>query len=96
MLETVLTVQRYLTAAIVGVGLATLATMALVFMLSLQVRRREIETMLRLGCSRARLASILFAEVAGVLACGVILASLLAVVLWQLGEGAGQILVRLS
>jgi hypothetical protein len=31
------------------VGLATLATMALVFVLSLQLRRREIETMRKIG-----------------------------------------------
>ena len=70
LLDTVLTVQRYVTAAIFGVGLATLATMVLVFLLSLQVRRREIETMVRLGCSRFRLAAVLTAEVAGVLAAG--------------------------
>jgi putative ABC transport system permease protein len=96
LLETVLTVQRYLTAAIFGVGLATLATLALVFLLSLQVRRREIETMLRLGCSRARLAAILSAEVAGVLVSGVVLAGLLTAILWQLGEEAVRLLVRLS
>ena len=96
LLETVLTVQRYLTAAIVGVGVATLATLALVFLLSLQVRRREIETMLRLGCSRSRLAAILSAEVGGVLVSGVVLAGLLAAILWQLGDQAVRLLVRLS
>jgi putative ABC transport system permease protein len=96
LLETVLTVQRYITAAIVGIGLATLASMALVFLLSLQVRRREIETMLRLGCSRARLAAILATEVAGVLVCGVALAALLAAILSQMGEHAVRALVRLT
>jgi len=96
LLDTVLTVQRYVTAAVVGVGAATLATMALVFVLSLQIRRREIETMVRLGCARSRLAAILTCEVAGVLAAGIVIASLLTALLWQLEGAAVRALVRLS
>ena len=96
LLATVLTVQRYVTAAVVGIGVATLATMTLVFLLSLQIRRREIETMVKLGCSRGRLAAILFTEVAGVLLAGAVLAGGAAVVLWRFGEGVVRLLVRLA
>ena len=96
LLATILTVRQYVTAAVVGVGLATLATMTLVFLLSLQVRRREIETMVKLGCSRGRLAAILAAEVGGVLVMGLILAGVAAMVLWQFGDEAVRLLVRLS
>ena len=94
--ETVLTVQRYVTAAVVGIGLATLATMALVFLLSFQVRRREIATMVKLGCSRGRLAAILAAEVAGVLVAGIVLAGGTTAFLWSFGEGVVRMLVRMS
>lgn len=96
LLATVLAVQQYVTAAIFVVGLATLATMALVFLLSLQIRRREIETMIRMGCSRGRLAAILTTEVATVLLAGVVLAGSLAALLSSLGDEALRLLVRLS
>jgi putative ABC transport system permease protein len=96
LLATVLTVERYVAAAVIGVGIATLATMALVFLLSLQVRRREIETMIRLGCSRARLAALLTTEVASVVLAGVLLAAGLTVLLSRLGDEAVRVLVRLG
>jgi ABC-type antimicrobial peptide transport system permease subunit len=46
-------VQTFVIAAVVVVGISTLATAILVFMLSLRLRRREIETMRKIGGSRA-------------------------------------------
>ena len=96
LLATILTVQEYVTAAMAGVGLATLATAALVFLLSLQVRRREIETMVRMGCSRRRLFAVLTTEIAGVLVAGVVLAAALTALLSRLGHEAVGLLVELA
>jgi len=71
LLATVLTVQNYVIAAVAVVGLSTLATTALVFLLSLRLRSREIETMHKIGGSKSRVVSILSAEVVVVLVLGV-------------------------
>ncbi|MEM1447895.1 MAG: FtsX-like permease family protein [Planctomycetota bacterium] len=96
LLDTVLTVRRYVTAAVAGIGLATLATMALVFLLSLQVRRREIATMVRLGMPRRRLAAVLACEVGAVLLTGVGLAAVVTLGVSRLGESAVRWIVELS
>lgn len=77
LLDTVLTVERFVVAAFVLVGVATLATAALVFLLSIRLRRREIETLVKIGGSRARVRAILLAEVVSVVLASVILAALL-------------------
>jgi putative ABC transport system permease protein len=74
LLATILTVQSYVVAAVVIVGLATLATASLVFMLSLRLRRREIQTMIKIGGSRVRILGVLASEIAGVLVAGMALA----------------------
>ena len=79
LLETVFTVGSYVTVGIAIVGLATLATIGLVFLLSLQLRRREIETMQKIGGSRARISAIVVFEIASVLLAGVLLAAVLAI-----------------
>jgi putative ABC transport system permease protein len=74
LLDTVLTIQSYVTAAIAVVAVATLATAALVFLLSLRLRRREIETLVKIGGSQGRVAAVLLSEVLGVLFLGLLLA----------------------
>lgn len=88
LLSTVITVRRYVMAAVVGVGAATLATMILVFVLSLQLRRREMETMVKIGGARGRVAAIVATEVICVLGAGGLLAAALSVALWQFGDSA--------
>ena len=56
LLETILTVERFVVAGAVIVGMATLAYAALVFMLSLRLRRREVETLFKIGGSRLSVA----------------------------------------
>ncbi len=63
LLQTILTVQSFVVTAVVIVGLATLATATLVFMLSLRLRRREIETMVKIGGSRASIFAVLATEI---------------------------------
>jgi len=87
LLDTVLTIQQFIVAAVIIVGLATIATAALVFLLSLKLRRREIDTMHRIGGSRARVASILMAEVIIVVIVSGALAAVMNVITWQFGAG---------
>jgi putative ABC transport system permease protein len=77
LLGTVLTVQNLVIVALLIVGLATAATAALVISLSLRLRRREIETMFKVGGARLRLGAILASEIVGVLVVAVIVAIVL-------------------
>jgi len=88
LLSTILTVQSYVVAAILMVAVATLATAALVFMLSLRLRRGEIETMIKIGGSRRSVAAVLTSEVVVVLALGVVLAGGLTLVTSRFGSAA--------
>jgi putative ABC transport system permease protein len=63
LLDTILTIRSYLVAAIGVVTLATLSTTALVFMLSFRLRKREIETMVKIGGARGSIAAILASEI---------------------------------
>ena len=82
LLATVLTVQGFVVAALVIVGLATLATATLVFLLSLRLRKREIRTMVRIGGSRGAIAGVVLSEICGVL----VISALLAIILtWLAG-----------
>jgi putative ABC transport system permease protein len=75
LLETILTVQSYVVTAVIIIGISTLATAALVFMLSLRLRRREIQTMTKIGGARGTVVGVLAAEIVGVLAVGVLAAA---------------------
>jgi putative ABC transport system permease protein len=74
LLDTILTVQSYVVTAVVIVGISTLATAVLVFMLSLRLRKREIETMMKIGGARASVLGVLAAEILVVLGAGLFLA----------------------
>jgi putative ABC transport system permease protein len=77
LLGTVFAVRSYVVAALALVGIATLAVTALVFMLSLRLRDREVQTLTRIGAARANVAVLLAAEIAFVLVVGAALAALL-------------------
>jgi len=77
LLATVLTVRQYVLSAVLLVGLATLATIILVFVLSARLRRNEIMTMTRIGAAPGRVTAILATEVILVTATSLILAGLL-------------------
>ena len=68
LLATILTVQSYVVTAVVVIGLSTLATAALVFMLSVRLRRREILTMMKIGGARSTIVGVLASEIVIVLA----------------------------
>jgi len=90
LLATILTVRTYVVAAIMIVGLATLATAALVFMLSIRLRRREIETMFKIGGSRGRVWTTLSLEIAVVLLAGAAIAAGLTALTSRIGYVAIQ------
>jgi putative ABC transport system permease protein len=88
LLDTILTIQSYVVAAILIVAVATLATAALVFLLSLRLRRREIETMVKIGGARLSVAAVLVSEVVVVLLLGVALAGGLTLLISRFGSTA--------
>ncbi len=90
LLATVLTVRSFVVAAMLIVGSGTLVTAALVFLLSLRLRRRELETLFKIGGARGRVAAVLCTEVVVVLALGAALAAGLTGVTRRLGAEAIQ------
>ena len=77
LLDTVFVVRDYVVLAGAGVAGAAFMIMALVFALSIRLRRREIQTIRKIGGSRQRLNAILCMEIAIVVGAGIGLAALL-------------------
>jgi putative ABC transport system permease protein len=86
LLETILTIQKFIVAAVIIVAIATIATAALVFLLSLRLRRREIDTIGKIGGARWHVASMLLTEIMIVLVLSGGLAALLTALTWQYGS----------
>lgn len=74
LLETVFTVQNYVVLALAILGLATIAVVTLVFLLSQQLRRGEFHTLSRIGASRAYIGLLVASEVGFVFILSVIFA----------------------
>ncbi len=91
LLERIVMVRSYMIATIAVVSLVTLLTMTLVFVLSVRLRRAELVTMWKIGCSRHKIAMILGSQIAIILAAGAAIATLLTVAT----NGYGPQLVRL-
>ncbi len=86
LLETILTIQQFIVAAVIIVAIATIATAALVFLLSLRLRRREIETIGKIGGGRWHVVSMLLTEIVIVLIlCGG-MATMLTILTWRYGS----------
>jgi putative ABC transport system permease protein len=94
LLDTILTVQRFVVAGAVILGMATLASASLVFLLSLRLRRREIETLFKIGGSRASIGMVMAAEIVFVIVGGIALAALLTVITQQFGAVVIRALIR--
>lgn len=76
-------VKRFFDANFALICLVTLLFMVLVVMLSLRIRRREMETMFRIGCSRTTVFRLQIAELCIVLFISLILAGALSgALLW--------------
>ncbi len=94
LLGTVVTIQSYVVAAFVLVGATVLAVAALVFLLSLRLRSREIETLVKLGGGRAQVATVVWAEIVSVLLASVVLAALLTLATSAFGSAAVRAVIR--
>ena len=86
LLATILTIQQFIVAAVIIVAIATIATAALVFLLSLRLRRREIDTIGKIGGGRWHVASMLLTEIIIVLILSGGLATVLTVLTWRYGS----------
>jgi putative ABC transport system permease protein len=94
LLDTILTVQNFVVAGAVAVGIATLATTVLVFLLSLRLRRREIETLIKIGGSRSVVGSLMVSEIVAVLVTSVALAGGLTFFTAQFGSLVIRTVIR--
>ena len=90
LLDTVFTVRGFIVAAILLVGVATAATAALVFILSLRLRQRELATIVKIGGSRATVATLIASEVTFVIISSVALAGILSWLTSRFGAAAIQ------
>ncbi len=79
LLEKIVMIRSYMIAVIALISLVTLLTITLVFVLSIRLRRAEMMTMSKMGCSRYKIASILGSQITIILAVSAIIASILAV-----------------
>jgi putative ABC transport system permease protein len=93
LLGTVFTVERFVVAGAGIVGLATLATVLLVFLLSLRQRQRERETLSRIGGSPGAIRFLMGSEIAFVLSMAVVLAALLTGLASRYGSEAARVIV---
>jgi putative ABC transport system permease protein len=84
----VFTVRSFVIAGILLVSAATLATAVLVLLLSLRLRRREIETLVKIGGSRRRVAFLVVSEAVIVLVVGAALAGGLTALTHRFGSTA--------
>jgi len=85
-LEVMFSVRNYVILGSIGVGLATLMTASLVFVLSIRLRHREIETIRKIGGSSQRLRGVLLSEVLLVIFSGVLIAGILTLVVSRFGD----------
>ena len=63
LMENIFRIKNVIDAAVVIVAFGTVLTIFLVFVLSLRLRRSEIDTIFRIGCSRMTVARLLAAEI---------------------------------
>ncbi|MCP3964157.1 MAG: ABC transporter permease [bacterium] len=88
LVDTMFSVRDWVLLGSLAVGVATAMTAALVFALSIRVRRREIETIQKIGGGRQRLAAILGAEILFVIVAAIAIAGMLTAVVSRFGEVA--------
>jgi len=93
LLGTVLTIRQFIVFAVSIVGLATLATVVLVFLLSLRLRQRERLTLFKIGSPARLTGAILMAEVIGVMAVSAALAAALLLLTRQYGADVIRVLI---
>ena len=86
LVETMFSIRDAVFAVSIGLGLATIATAILVFALSIRLRRREIDTMRKIGASGGRMRAVLATEVLLVVVVSVSIAAALTAVVGRYGS----------
>jgi len=86
LLNTVFVVRNYVILAGAGVAIAAFCIMSLVFALSVRMRKREIETIKKIGGTKQRLKGILSTEIIIVVISGVCLAIIFTSVISFFGD----------
>ena len=79
----ILRIKRTLDTIIVTVSVSTIMTIALVFLLSVRLREKEIKTIFRLGCSRMATSGFIVAEIIIIAVASVTLAGILFMLVWS-------------
>jgi putative ABC transport system permease protein len=95
LLDTVFTVQNYVILGLAIMGLATVAVVTLVFLLSQQLRKGEFLTLSRIGASKAYLALLIASEIGFVFVGSFVLAAALTIAVRQYALGILQALLSL-
>ncbi len=93
MLAKILMVRSYLIAIVSVVSLVTLCTLALVVVLSIRLRRQEIATMTKMGCSRFMVASVLSGQLVIILAVSAAVATILTLITSAYGPELVRMLI---
>ena len=88
LMESIFRIKKVIDAVIVIVAIATLLTIVLVFILSLRIRRDEMDTIFRIGCSRMTTARLLAAEILIILVTS---AMLCAGLLWLVHTNSSEL-----
>lgn len=91
LLAKVVMVHSYMIALIAVVTLVTLLTIALVIALSIRLRREEVTTISKMGCSRGAIASMLASQLLIILTVSAVVATALTL----LTDAYGRLLVRM-
>ena len=92
-LQRILMVRSYVIAAIALVSLVTLLTMILVVVLSIRLRRAELLTMTKMGCSKNNIAWMLSMQVVLILVASLAVSGLLLAATSMYGEELLRFLV---
>ena len=85
LVDTVISVRDLLLLAALSIGVATLLVTTLVFLLSIQLRKREIATMKSIGAAPGVVRGVLLSEILMVIGLSLLLAGLYILVLQHLG-----------
>jgi putative ABC transport system permease protein len=85
LVDTVISVRDLLLLAALSIGVATLLVTTLVFLLSIQLRKREIATMKSIGAAHGVVRGVLLAEILMVIGFSLLMAGLYILLLQHLG-----------
>lgn len=77
LLQNIFRIKNVLDAIILVVSGATIASLGLVFSLSLRLRQKEVDTIFKIGCDRAMILQLLTAEIGLIIGLSVLLVLLL-------------------